>query len=200
MIDDGLGGEDPSQPQAHGERLREGAQVDHQPALVQVPQRRWRRKSKGIDETGTDREAQGTPRMPGVLRVSYEIQKFQMKGIQLEPGLHFAPNCPAPTVLPPLRVGVMPSQETQHRQARRSRSGVFDFRVSDVFSTGWPPTLREEGDSSDDYAPGCACFTARFRTLPKIVPDNPLRNPLCAASSSLGPNLPGAPGSGGYPA
>lgn len=29
------------------------------------------------------------PRMPGVLRLSYEIQKFEMKGIRLEPGLHF---------------------------------------------------------------------------------------------------------------
>ncbi len=28
-------------------------------------------------------------RMPGSLRLSYEIQKFQMKGIRLEPGLHF---------------------------------------------------------------------------------------------------------------
>jgi alkylhydroperoxidase family enzyme len=29
------------------------------------------------------------PCMPGVLRLSYEIQKFEMKGIRLEPGLHF---------------------------------------------------------------------------------------------------------------
>ncbi len=29
------------------------------------------------------------PRMPGVLKLSYEIQKFQMKGIRLEPGLYF---------------------------------------------------------------------------------------------------------------
>lgn len=29
------------------------------------------------------------PRMPGMLKLSYEIQKFQMKGIRLEPGLHF---------------------------------------------------------------------------------------------------------------
>ncbi len=29
------------------------------------------------------------PRMPGVLRLSYEIQKFEMKGIRLEQGLHF---------------------------------------------------------------------------------------------------------------
>ncbi len=28
-------------------------------------------------------------RMPGSMRLSYEIQKFQMKGIRLEPGLHF---------------------------------------------------------------------------------------------------------------
>ena len=27
--------------------------------------------------------------MPGVLRLSYEIQKFEMTGIRLEPGLHF---------------------------------------------------------------------------------------------------------------
>jgi alkylhydroperoxidase family enzyme len=29
------------------------------------------------------------PRMPGVLRLSYEIQKFELKGIRLEPGLKF---------------------------------------------------------------------------------------------------------------
>ena len=29
------------------------------------------------------------PRMPGVLKLSYEIQKFEQKGIRLEPGLHF---------------------------------------------------------------------------------------------------------------
>ncbi len=29
------------------------------------------------------------PRMPGVLKLSYEIQKFETKGIRLEPGLHF---------------------------------------------------------------------------------------------------------------
>ncbi len=29
------------------------------------------------------------PRMPGILRLSYEIQKFEMKGIRLEPGLKF---------------------------------------------------------------------------------------------------------------
>lgn len=29
------------------------------------------------------------PRMPGMLRLSYEIQKFETKGIRLEPGLHF---------------------------------------------------------------------------------------------------------------
>ncbi len=29
------------------------------------------------------------PRMPGVLRLSYEIQKFEMKGLRLEPELHF---------------------------------------------------------------------------------------------------------------
>jgi alkylhydroperoxidase family enzyme len=29
------------------------------------------------------------PRMPGVMRLSYEIQKFEMKGIRLEPGLKF---------------------------------------------------------------------------------------------------------------
>jgi alkylhydroperoxidase family enzyme len=28
-------------------------------------------------------------RMPGVLKVSYEIQKFETKGIRLDPGLHF---------------------------------------------------------------------------------------------------------------
>jgi alkylhydroperoxidase family enzyme len=29
------------------------------------------------------------PRMPGVLRLSYEIQKFELKGIRLEPALKF---------------------------------------------------------------------------------------------------------------
>lgn len=29
------------------------------------------------------------PRMPGMLRLSYEIVKFETKGIRLEPGLHF---------------------------------------------------------------------------------------------------------------
>ena len=29
------------------------------------------------------------PRMPGMLKLSYEIQKFEMKGIRLEPGLKF---------------------------------------------------------------------------------------------------------------
>ena len=29
------------------------------------------------------------PRMPGVLKLSYEIQKFEAKGIRLDPGLHF---------------------------------------------------------------------------------------------------------------
>jgi AhpD family alkylhydroperoxidase len=29
------------------------------------------------------------PRMPGVLKLSYQIQKFETTGIQLEPGLHF---------------------------------------------------------------------------------------------------------------
>jgi len=29
------------------------------------------------------------PRMPGVLKLSYEIQKFEMKGLRLEPELHF---------------------------------------------------------------------------------------------------------------
>ena len=29
------------------------------------------------------------PRMPGVLKLSYEIQKFEMKGVRLEPELHF---------------------------------------------------------------------------------------------------------------
>lgn len=29
------------------------------------------------------------PRVPGMLKLSYEIQKFEMKGIRLEPGLHF---------------------------------------------------------------------------------------------------------------
>jgi alkylhydroperoxidase family enzyme len=29
------------------------------------------------------------PRMPGMLRLSYEIQKFELKGIRLEPELHF---------------------------------------------------------------------------------------------------------------
>jgi alkylhydroperoxidase family enzyme len=29
------------------------------------------------------------PRMPGVLKLSYEIQKFETKGIRLEPALHF---------------------------------------------------------------------------------------------------------------
>jgi len=29
------------------------------------------------------------PRMPGMLKLSYEIQKFEMKGIRLDPGLHF---------------------------------------------------------------------------------------------------------------
>lgn len=29
------------------------------------------------------------PRMPGMLRLSYEIHKFETKGIRLEPGLHF---------------------------------------------------------------------------------------------------------------
>jgi len=29
------------------------------------------------------------PRMPGMLKLSYEIQKFEMKGIRLEPDLHF---------------------------------------------------------------------------------------------------------------
>ena len=29
------------------------------------------------------------PRMPGGLKLSYEIQKFEQKGIRLEPGLHF---------------------------------------------------------------------------------------------------------------
>jgi len=28
------------------------------------------------------------PRMPGVMKLSYELQKFEMKGIRLEPGLH----------------------------------------------------------------------------------------------------------------
>lgn len=29
------------------------------------------------------------PRMPGILKLSYEIQKFEMKGIRLDPALHF---------------------------------------------------------------------------------------------------------------
>ncbi|TLZ40519.1 MAG: carboxymuconolactone decarboxylase family protein [Methanobacteriota archaeon] len=29
------------------------------------------------------------PRMPGMLRLSYEIQKFETKGIRLEPALHY---------------------------------------------------------------------------------------------------------------
>src|SRR5262249_51386456 len=29
------------------------------------------------------------PRMPGALKLSYEIQKFETNGIRLEPGLHF---------------------------------------------------------------------------------------------------------------
>jgi alkylhydroperoxidase family enzyme len=29
------------------------------------------------------------PRMPGILKLGYEMQKFEMKGIQLEPGLKF---------------------------------------------------------------------------------------------------------------
>src|SRR5262245_8656095 len=29
------------------------------------------------------------PRMPGALRLSYEIQKFEQKGLQLDPALHF---------------------------------------------------------------------------------------------------------------
>lgn len=36
-------------------------------------------------------------------------------------------------------------------------------------------------------------FTARFRTLPKSVPDNRLRSTLCTASPLFGPNLPGMP-------
>ena len=43
LVDDGLRGDQPAQAQPRGQRLGEGAEVDDQPVVVQLPQRLRRR-------------------------------------------------------------------------------------------------------------------------------------------------------------
>lgn len=83
------------------------------------------------------------PRMPGVLKLSYEIQKFETNGLRLDPGLH-------------LMIGTLVSEingcsfcvDISRAMAIRKHIGLdkfnalFDYRTSSLFSDRERAALR----------------------------------------------------------
>lgn len=74
-------------------------------------------------------------RMPGVMKLSYEIQKFQMKGIKLEPGLHFmVTNLAAEINGCAFCVDIGRAVAIRHHLGMEKFNALMEYRTSPLFS------------------------------------------------------------------
>jgi alkylhydroperoxidase family enzyme len=75
------------------------------------------------------------PRVPGMLKLSYEIQKFEMKGIRLEPGLKFMVTTLAAQINGcGFCVDIARAMVIRERLGMEKFNALLEYRTSPLFS------------------------------------------------------------------